>query len=216
MTYIKEFNLSASAPLSDEPYFSESATIRDSRFGKYTSVGEFTAVEESSMDDYSYICGYGSVIYTEIGKFSNIAACCRINPGNHPIERPTLHHFTYRAKRYGFREDDDDAFFAWRRIQKVKIGHDTWIGHGVVIMPGVKIGNGSIIGSNSVVTRDVPSYCIAVGSPARIIRKRFPQEISDAIEKTTWWDWPFETIKERFEDFKDLRTFLKKYAIGLK
>jgi phosphonate metabolism protein (transferase hexapeptide repeat family) len=186
--------------------------IRDSRFGKYTAIGEYTCIEESSMDDYSYICKHGSVIYAEIGKFSNIAAHCRINPGNHPIERPTLHHFTYRSEKYGFREEDDEVFFNWRHIQKVRIGHDTWIGHGVIVMPGVSIGNGAVIGSNSVVTHDVPPYCIAVGSPAQVARRRFPKEIADAVEKTAWWDWPYETIRERFDDFKDLRVFLNKYA----
>jgi acetyltransferase-like isoleucine patch superfamily enzyme len=45
-----------------------------------------------------------------------------------------------------------------------------WIGEGAAIMPGVRIGKGSIVGANAVVTKDVPSYSVVVGSPARIIR----------------------------------------------
>lgn len=53
----------------------------------------------------------------------------------------------------------------------IVIGDNVWIGEGVAIMPGVKIGNNSIIGANSVVTKDIPEFCVAVGSPARIIKQ---------------------------------------------
>ena len=54
----------------------------------------------------------------------------------------------------------------------VKIGNDVWVGYGAVITKGVIIGDGSVIGANSVVTHDIPPYSIAVGAPARVIRKR--------------------------------------------
>ena len=53
---------------------------------------------------------------------------------------------------------------------EVRIGNNVWLGNNVVVMEGVKIGNGVVIGANSVVTRDIPDYCVAVGSPARVIR----------------------------------------------
>jgi len=52
------------------------------------------------------------------------------------------------------------------------IGDDVWIGAGVIILTGVNIGNGSIIGAGSVVTKSIPEYSIAVGNPAKVIRKR--------------------------------------------
>jgi phosphonate metabolism protein (transferase hexapeptide repeat family) len=213
MTFVKEFNSNHTRTLSVEPSISETAKVKDSYLGKYTEIMDWTSFTESSMDDYSYICGYGSVIYTEIGKFSNIASQVRINPGNHPIERPTLHHFTYRGRQFGFTDYDDSAFFSWRKRHKVKIGHDTWIGHGVVIMPGVSIGNGAIVGSSSVVTKDVPPYAIVAGVPAKPVRYRFHKYICEALQEIAWWDWDHETIKSRYEDFKDLRTFIEKYSI---
>jgi acetyltransferase-like isoleucine patch superfamily enzyme len=45
-----------------------------------------------------------------------------------------------------------------------------WIGINVVILPGVTIGKNSVVGANSLVNKDVPDYCVAVGSPAKIIR----------------------------------------------
>jgi len=74
------------------------------------------------------------------------------------------------------------------------IGNDVWIGFDALIMPGVKIGNGAIISSRSVVTSDVPAYTIAGGNPAKIIKKRFPEETIATLEKLAWWNWPVEKI----------------------
>ena len=49
---------------------------------------------------------------------------------------------------------------------------DVWLGQNVVVMPGVKIGRGSVIGAGSIVTKDLPDFSVAVGTPARIIRFR--------------------------------------------
>ena len=53
----------------------------------------------------------------------------------------------------------------------VNIGKNCWIGEKVIILPGVNVGNNSIIGAGSVVTRSIPDNCIAVGNPARVIKK---------------------------------------------
>jgi virginiamycin A acetyltransferase len=74
------------------------------------------------------------------------------------------------------------------------IGNDVWIGFDALIMPGVKIGNGAIISSRSVVTSDVPAYTIVGGNPAKIIKKRFPDETIATLEKLAWWNWPVEKI----------------------
>lgn len=55
--------------------------------------------------------------------------------------------------------------------QTVSIGYGSYIGINAVIVGNVKIGKHCVIGANSVVTKDVPDYCVAVGSPARVIKK---------------------------------------------
>lgn len=53
----------------------------------------------------------------------------------------------------------------------VSIGDNTWIGEGVVIMPGVAIGRGCVIGAHSIVNKSIPDYTVAVGSPAKVVKK---------------------------------------------
>lgn len=54
--------------------------------------------------------------------------------------------------------------------QNVFIGNHCWLGNSVVVMKGVNIGDGSVIGMESMVTKDIPRNCVAVGTPAKVIR----------------------------------------------
>jgi len=167
------------------------------------------------MDDYSYCGEYCIIQNADIGKFVNIAAMVRIGATQHPIERPALHHFTYRRTMYGFDKKDDVEFFKKRNKRIVTIGHDVWIGHGAVIMPGVNIGNGAVIGSGSIVTKDVEAYSIVVGVPAERIRYRFSNEVMNDFEEIKWWNWSYEKIKENFNDFLlDGAEFINKHKKG--
>jgi virginiamycin A acetyltransferase len=74
------------------------------------------------------------------------------------------------------------------------IGNDVWIGQNVTILPGVKIGDGAIIGMHSVVGSDVAPYTIVAGNPAKIVRKRFDDELIALLLKLKWWDLPIEQI----------------------
>ncbi len=59
---------------------------------------------------------------------------------------------------------------------KVVVEDDVWIGHGVIVLSGVTIGTGSVVAAGSVVNKDVPSYSIVGGVPARVLKKRFSDE----------------------------------------
>jgi len=73
---------------------------------------------------------------------------------------------------HGFENADEPyKYQPISRIAQIVIKRGCWIGQNAVILPGVTIGELSIIGANSVVTKDIPARCIAVGSPARVIRK---------------------------------------------
>jgi acetyltransferase-like isoleucine patch superfamily enzyme len=58
----------------------------------------------------------------------------------------------------------------------VEIADGAWLGQNVVVLPGVRIGRGSVVSANAVVTRDIPDFCLAVGAPARVVRRFGPRE----------------------------------------
>lgn len=79
------------------------------------------------------------------------------------------------------------------------VGNDVWIGQHVVVMPGVYIGDGAIIAANSVVTKDVPAYHIVGGNPAKVIRKRFNDDLIQHMLDLKWWNWSAEKIFNNLE-----------------
>ncbi|MCP8937365.1 chloramphenicol acetyltransferase [Alsobacter sp. SYSU M60028] len=200
--------------LGPEPLIHPTAHVKDSVLGYYTEVGARTKVVETCMGDYSYVVNDGDIIYTTVGKFTSIAAMTRINPGNHPMQRASQAHFTYRAASYFEGVEDDDAFFDWRRSHAVAIGHDVWIGHGAVILPGRSIGTGAVVAAGAIVTKDVAPYTIVAGNPARPVRPRFAPRIAERLQALAWWDWDHERLRAALPDFRALsvEAFLEKHG----
>lgn len=83
---------------------------------------------------------------------------------------------------------------AVRKPAVTLIGSDVWIGDGAVVLPGLRVGHGVVIGANSVVTRDVPPYAVMGGTPARVLKYRFPPEQVQSLLDTHWWDHPREVL----------------------
>lgn len=199
--------------LSEAPLIDESAAVTNCNFGIYCEVGARSIVTESVFGDYSYVVNDSEIIYSRIGKFCSIAAHTRINPGNHPTWRASQSHFSYRSSMYWPGEEDDAAFFDWRRSKPVTIGHDVWIGHGAVILPGVTIGTGAVVAAGAIVSKDVGEYAIAAGVPARPIKQRFPSQVAERLKKLSWWDWDHDRLRHALPDFRnlDVEAFLDKY-----
>lgn len=203
-----------SRKLGVEPLIHPTASVNNSKLGRYTEVADRCRIDEVVIGDYSYVMQDGGIWCAEIGKFANIAASVRINATNHPTWRATLHHFTYRAADYFEGADMDTDFFAWRRENRVVIGHDVWIGHGATILPGVTVGNGAVIGAGAVVSKDVAPYTIVGGVPAKLIRERFSRELGQAMNALSWWDWEHDQLHAALDDFRHLSAeeFVAKYS----
>jgi serine acetyltransferase len=67
-------------------------------------------------------------------------------------------------------------------------------------MSGIKIGNGAIVAAGSTVTKDVPSYAIVAGNPAKVVKYRFTEEQIEKLLSIAWWDWDEQKIKDNAID----------------
>ncbi len=103
-----------------------------------------------------------------IGRFSHIVALRKVIIG----ENVLIAERVYISDNTHTYEDVTQPILAQPILHKgdVEIGRNSWIGENVSII-GVKIGIHCIIGVNSVVTKDIPDYCVAVGSPAKVIKR---------------------------------------------
>ena len=150
-----------------------------------------------------------------IGKFCAIAKGVEfvMNGANHRMNCATTYPFYIMGGDWG------NAIAPVKDELPLKgdtvIGNDVWIGQNVTIMPGVHIGDGAIIGTNAVVASDIPPYCIAVGNPCKVIRKRFDDELIELLLQLKWWDKPIEEINRLMpmltnSDTESLKSGIKK------
>jgi virginiamycin A acetyltransferase len=129
-----------------------------------------------------------------IGKFCALAEGIRfiMNGANHAMSGFSTYPFNIFG--HGWEKGFDPA--TWKRELRgdTVVGNDVWIGMEAVIMPGVKIGDGAIVAARSVVTHDVPPYAIAAGNAARVVKRRFPDDVIERLLAVAWWDWPVDKI----------------------
>lgn len=114
-------------------------------------------------------CDYGDHIYAGDSVFINFGAVildgAKVTIGAHTMIAPGVHIYTAQHPL------DADERDQWEDCKPVTIGERCWIGGHATICPGVTIGDRTVIGAGSVVTKDIPADCLAVGNPARVIRK---------------------------------------------
>jgi virginiamycin A acetyltransferase len=123
-----------------------------------------------------------------IGNFCSIASNVVFQEYNHHFKSCSTYFMHFRIFGGDWQSDVESK-------GGIEVGNDVWIGTQSIILSGIKIGNGAVIGANSVVTSDIPPFAIAVGSPAKVIKYRFSEEIISKLEQIQWWNWELEKIK---------------------
>ncbi|MDP4126303.1 MAG: acyltransferase [Bacillota bacterium] len=110
-----------------------------------------------------------------------LAASGGISIGNYVILAPYVSLLT---NNHRYDQVDNPIDFQGYITKEIIIEDDVWVGLGSIILPGVKLSRGCIIGAGSVVTKDVPSYAIYAGNPAKLIKMRFNQELEKKAKLT--------------------------------
>jgi len=193
---------------------------RDVRLGKTVLAGEVTIAAGSQFSGDIAVGSYSTIdrdcVFRggkiSIGRYSQIGPHVGVYAANHAISYVTIYN---NHRLFGGRLKE------FRQVSSVDIGHDVWIGHGAIILPSVSIGNGAVIGAGSVVTDNVSHYSVAVGNPARIIKKRFDDEIIDLLSQWSWWNLePDELVQHESlfrldlnQDHQQAIEYLKRYCL---
>jgi len=103
-----------------------------------------------------------------IGRGSGIVGHLAIDIGS---DVWTGHHVYITDQNHGYEDVTRSISRQTQPEKPVTIGDGSWLGTGTVVLPGATIGRNVAVGANSVVTGELPDYCVAVGAPARVIRR---------------------------------------------
>ena len=155
-------------------------------------VGDFTYLADSQFESHVTHFYPWSRDQLIIGKFCQIASGVEfvMNDANHQMNAVSTFPF-YTLEGWDM---EPPALSEMPFKGDTVIGNDVWIGQNAVILPGVHIGDGAIVGANSVVGSDIPPYTVAAGNPARVIRRRFDEELIQLLLEFKWWNKSIEEI----------------------
>ncbi|HEY0218852.1 MAG TPA: CatB-related O-acetyltransferase [Afipia sp.] len=180
-----------------------------------------------SFGAFSYVTG-GFLFHTHIGRYCSLSNGLHIGQEGHPVDWLSTNPFQYQRSPFLLGPDFEDRNLFEQDVKRIDqrlsrslrgksgktiIGNDVWIAHGVYIKNGVTIGDGAVIGARSVVTSDIPPYSVAFGSPARIKRMRFSENIIDRLTRSKWWEFApwqlrgvtFDQIDKAIDEIDELR-----------
>lgn len=178
--------------------FERPAFLHGPRRIKHCSLGAFTLINGG---------GSTSMYRCRLGRYAQIGEAVILGPPEHPQDWFSNHPFAFTREQYlpsmyrmpEFERLAPDGSESIDYVQSVPsdtwIGHEAYVGAGAYIKRGVTIGDGAVVGARSVVTRDVPPYAIAVGSPARVTSLRFAESLVARFLALQWWHYDLAPYK---------------------
>lgn len=146
-------------------------------------IGKGVVVQQGCWLNIAYYNPHGDYIIeigegTNIGRRCTISAANKVKLGNHVLLGPNVF---IADTSHEYKNIEVPIMYQGITTinDRVLIGDNTWIGTNAVIVGNVQIGKGCVIGANSIVNRDIPDYCVAVGSPAKVVK-------AYDVEKREW------------------------------
>jgi acetyltransferase-like isoleucine patch superfamily enzyme len=147
---------------------------------------------------FSYFGPGGMFREASIGRYCSVSGHVQVGMTRHPSDWLTTSPIAYVGDFLNFERHFTGDDPAWRRAPalveydlrpRTTIGNDVWIGTNVYLKDGITVGDGAVIGAHSVVTHDVAPYAVVAGSPARVIRQRFPDALVERLLRIRWWQY---------------------------
>lgn len=158
-------------------------TIRsDVHVGAFTEFGKIVEVQSA-----------------DVGRYGEIGPGCLLGAISHPTSWMSASAFQYRPSTWSWHPSADavetvdpeaggrTSFRGLRGEEPARIGNDVHLGANVVVLKGVHVGDGCVVAAGAVVTQDLPPYSIAAGLPARVLRRRLPDDVVADLLELRWW-----------------------------
>lgn len=183
--------------LGDNVSVGDGAIVRDSRLSDRVEIGRRNNIRMSVIGRSTYTGSDCNISHATVGSYCAISWNVSVGGADHAYQKLAL------TPKFRITLNQDDARVPYPESWGMKcvIGNDVWLASGVCVLRGVVIGDGCVVGANSVVTKDVPPYSIAVGAPAKVIRRRFSQSTIDFLEQVCWWNLPADILQKNADLF---------------
>ena len=142
------------------------------RYGKNFTTGVGCRIEAYKFFDYIPEMRIGNNV--QINDYVHLACAEMLIIEDDVLIESKVYISDINHGNYSGKNQTDPEERAKERIistKSVKIRKNVWIGENCTILPGIEIGRNSVIGANSIVTKDIPENCIAVGNPAKVIKR---------------------------------------------
>lgn len=192
--------------MKQKSYVNKGTVLRGRNF-----VGKNSVLTNVDLGFGSYVSSNADLSNAKVGKYCSIGPNLSSIGGNHPLNHHKSTHPAFYAKNnasgFSYLTGEKDSIFTEDKyVDESKryfyeIGNDVWIGANVSICQGVTIGDGAVIGACSLVNKDVESYAVYAGVPAKKIKQRFTDETIEKLLNEKWWDKGEEWIKEHASEF---------------
>lgn len=189
--------------------FFQTVTVNEAcKFGDHVVIHPGAEVLSSTFGRCSYVGPQAKVINASVGSFCSIAPRVIVGGYKHPSDRwvSTSPAFYSSKKQCGISFTKSDLF---QEQEHTLVGNDVWMGYNALVFPGVQIGDGAIIGAGAVVTKNVESYSVVAGVPAKVLRKRFDPETIEWLLNFRWWEKPDEWLESHAKLFCNVEEFEK-------